>query len=127
MLDLTEGGANVAVDLASAPETPSLCFDLVHHGGQVIWAGLKDRKPVSVVTDKVVMRSLTVYGGSGGTAASVDEAARILNDGDFPTGPLLGAVFKLEEVDQAMALLHRSGELDAVRAVLKHDQFSTKE
>ena len=118
--DLTTGGANLAVDLASAPSTPSLCFDLVHHGGQVIWAGLKDRQAVPVVTDKVVMRSLTVYGGSGGTAASVDEAARILNAGQFPTAPLLGTVVDLDEVDRAMALLHRSGDEDAVRAVLKH-------
>ncbi len=120
VLDLTGGGANVAVDLASAPGTPSLCFDLVHHGGRVVWAGLKDRQAVPVVTDKVAMRSLTVYGGSGGTAQSVDEAARILNDGGFPTAPLLGVVVGLDEVDRAMALLHREGDEDAVRAVLKH-------
>ena len=120
VLDLTGGGANVAVDLASAPGTPSLCFDLVHHGGRVVWAGLKDRQAVPVVTDKVVMRSLTVYGGSGGTAQSVDEAARILNEGEFPTAPLLGVVVGLDEVDRAMALLHREGDEDAVRAVLRH-------
>ena len=51
--DLTGGfGASVAVDLASAPSTPSLCFDLVHHLGQVVWAGLKDRAAVPVITDK---------------------------------------------------------------------------
>ena len=87
---------------------------------RVVWAGLKDRQAVPVVTDKVVMRSLTVYGGSGGTAQSVDEAARILNEGEFPTAPLLGVVVGLDEVDRAMALLHREGDEDAVRAVLRH-------
>jgi threonine dehydrogenase-like Zn-dependent dehydrogenase len=73
-----------------------------------------------VVSDKVVMKGLTVLGGAGGDVASVDEAARILNEGGFPTGPLLGTVVGLEDVDRAMALLHRDGDEDAVRAVLQH-------
>jgi len=123
--DLTGGfGASVVVDLASAPSTPSLCFDLVHHGGQVVWAGLKDRAAVPVVTDKVVMKSLTVHGGAGGTPESVAEACRILNEGDFPTGPLLGEVVGLEDIDRAMDILLRTSETDAVRAVLKHAPVS---
>jgi threonine dehydrogenase-like Zn-dependent dehydrogenase len=122
VMDLTGGfGASLAVDLASAPGTPSLCFDLVHHRATVIWAGLKDRQAVPVVTDKVVMKGLRVLGGAGGDAASVDEAARILNEGGFPTAPLLGAVVGLDEIDRAMALLHRDGDEDAVRAVLRHE------
>jgi len=121
VMDLTGGfGASLAVDLASAPGTPSLCFDLVHHRATVIWAGLKDRQAVPVVTDKVVMKGLRVMGGAGGDAGSVDEAARILNEGSFPTAPLLGTVVGLDEIDRAMALLHRDGDEDAVRAVLKH-------
>ena len=121
VMDLTGGfGASLAVDLASAPITPGLCFDLVHQRGTVVWAGLKDRQAVPVVSDKVVMKGLTVLGGAGGDVASVDEAARILNEGDFPTGPLLGTVVGLEDVDRAMALLHRDGDEDSVRAVLQH-------
>ena len=121
VMDLTGGfGASLAVDLASATMTPGLCFDLVHHRGTVVWAGLKDRQAVSVVSDKVVMKGLTVLGGAGGDAASVDEAARILNEGGFPTGPLLGTVVGLDEVDRAMAILHREGDEDTVRAVLQH-------
>jgi threonine dehydrogenase-like Zn-dependent dehydrogenase len=119
--DLTGGfGASVAVDLASAPSTPGLCLDLVHHGGQVVWAGLKDRVAVPVVSDHVVTRSLTVHGGAGGTPESVTEACRILNTGDFPTAPLLGEVVDLDGLDRAMEILLRSGGEDAVRAVLRH-------
>jgi threonine dehydrogenase-like Zn-dependent dehydrogenase len=121
VMDLIGGfGASVAVDLASAPVTPSLCFDLVHHRGTVIWAGLKDRQAVPVVTDKVVMKGLRVMGDAGGDAGSADETARTLNEGGFPTAPLLGAVVSLDEVDRAMAMLHREGDEDAVQAVLKH-------
>ena len=122
VMDLTDGfGASLAVDLASAPGTPDLCFDMVHHRATVIWAGMKDRKAVPVVTDKVVMKGLRVMGGAGGDAASVDKAARILNQGGFPTAPLLGTVVGLDEIDRAMALLHREGDEDAVRAVLRHE------
>ena len=34
----------------------------------------------------------------------IDEAARILNEGGFPTSPLLGTVVGLDEIDRAMAL-----------------------
>ena len=40
--------------------------------------------------------------------------------GGFPTSPLLGTVVGLDEIDRAMALLHRTGDEDAGRAVLKH-------
>jgi len=112
--------ADVVVDLASAPSTPGLCLDLARHGGQVVWAGLKDRKAVPVVTDQVVMKALTVHGGAGGSNRSIAEAAKVLNEGAFPTGPLLGEVVDLGGIDHAMDLLNRTAARDAVRAVLVH-------
>ncbi|HBL07599.1 MAG TPA: alcohol dehydrogenase [Acidimicrobiaceae bacterium] len=121
VMDLSGGfGVSVAVDLASATATPGLCLDLVHHGGRVVWAGLKDNQVVPVVSDKVVTRSLTIHGGAGGTNDSMAEACRILNEDDFPTGLLLGEVVDLDGIDHAMDLLDRTAETDAVRAVLKH-------
>ncbi len=113
--------ADLAVDLANATVTPGLCFDLVRFGGTVLWAGLKDRATVPVVSDDVVTRSLTIRGGSGGTAASVDAAVELLNSGDFPMQELLGEVVNLDRLDDAMAILERRGDHDAVRGVLHHD------
>ncbi|MEE2769373.1 MAG: zinc-binding dehydrogenase [Actinomycetota bacterium] len=119
--DATNGTmADVVVDLASAPSTPGLCLDLVRHRGQVVWAGLKDRQAVPVITDQVVMKALTVHGGAGGNNRSIAKAVKVLNDGAFPTGPLLGEVVDLDRIDHAMALLNRTAERDAVRAVLTH-------
>lgn len=113
--------ADLAVDLANATVTPGLCFDLVRFGGTVLWAGLKDRAAVPVVSDDVVTRALTVRGGSGGTAASLDAAVDLLNSGDFPMRELLGEVVGLDDLDEAMAILERRADRDAVRVVLRHD------
>ncbi len=119
--DITKGlGASVAVDLTSTVSTAGLCLDLVRHGGQIIWAGLKNRTPVSVLSDHVVTRALTIHGGAGGTRNSLREACRILNLGDFPTTPLLGQVVDLNHIDTAMKILLRTAKQDAVRAVIKH-------
>ena len=38
--------ADLVVDLSSASLVPGLCLELVRYGGDVIWAGLKDREAV---------------------------------------------------------------------------------
>ena len=119
--EITSGGmADLVVDLSSAPLVPGLCLDLVRYGGDVIWAGLKDREAVPVITDNAVMRGLTIHGGAGGTNKSLKEAVEILNTKKFPTAPLLGEVFGIDQIDEAMAVLNRTASNDAVRAVLSH-------
>ena len=113
--------ADLVVDLTSAPLVPSLCLDLVRYGGDVIWAGLKDREAVPVVTDNAVMRGITIHGGAGGTNKSLKKAVEILNTKNFPTSLLLGEVFRMDEIDDAMAVLNRTSKDDAVRAVLSHN------
>ncbi|MBO58806.1 MAG: zinc-binding dehydrogenase [Actinomycetota bacterium] len=114
--------ADLVVDLSSAPQVPGLCLDLVRYGGDVIWAGLKDRQAVPVVTDTAVMRGITIHGGAGGTNRSLRKAVEILNTKDFPTSLLLGEVFSMNEIDDAMAVLNRTSHNDAVRAVLSHNR-----
>jgi threonine dehydrogenase-like Zn-dependent dehydrogenase len=120
--DLTRGAmVDVAVDLAAmATATVRLCVDLVRPGGKVILGGLKNMAPVELVTDLIVLKGLTVIGGAGSSYESMEEAVRILNTGTFPTGPLLGEVFGLDRLDDAMALLMRTADHDAVRVGLKH-------
>ena len=114
--------ADLVVDLSSAPQVPGLCLDLVRYGGDVIWAGLKDRQAVPVVTDTAVMRGITIHGGAGGTNRSLRKAVEILNRKEFPTSLLLGEVFSINEIDDAMAVLNRTSHNDAVRAVLSHNR-----
>ncbi len=119
--EITGGAmADMAVDLADATATVPLCLSLVRQGGKVQLAGLKNLAPVEMITDLIVLKGLTVQGGSGSTPSSMREAVEILNSGEFPTGPLLGEVFGLDQIDQAMALLQRTADHDAVRVGLRH-------
>lgn len=119
--EITGGAmADVAVDLADATATVPLCLSLVRQGGRVQLAGLKNLAPVELISDLIVLKGLTVSGGSGSTPSSMREAVAILNSGEFPTEPLLGEVFDLDQIDQAMALLQRTADHDAVRVGLRH-------
>ena len=120
--ELTEGRlADVAVDLTDAAVTVGTCLELARMGGRVLWAGLKNMSQVSVISDLVPLKGLTVVGGAGSTAQSMRLATAILNEGGFPTEALLGEVFTLDEIDEAMALLTRAAPgRDAVRVGLAH-------
>lgn len=119
--EITGGAmADMAVDLADTTVTVPLCLSLVRQGGKVQLAGLKNLAPVEMITDLIVLKGLTVQGGSGSTPSSMREAVEILNSGEFPTGPLLGEVFGLDQIDEAMALLQRTADHDAVRVGLRH-------
>lgn len=111
---------DLAVDLTNAPGAPGRCLDFLRFGGTALWAGLKDRATAPVISDDVVTRGITIRGGSGGTARSVDAAVAMLDGGTFPTTELLGTVVDLDRLDLAMAVLQRTAPSDAVRAVLCH-------
>jgi threonine dehydrogenase-like Zn-dependent dehydrogenase len=96
-------------------------FDAVRFGGTVVLAGLNDMAPVEVVTDKIVMNSITVKGGSGSTLRSMKTAVTYLNEGRVPTDALLGEVFGLDDFDEAMALLKREHPArEAIRVTVRH-------
>ena len=121
--EITGGAmADMAVDLAAETTvTVPLCLNLVRQGGKVLLAGLKNMAPVELISDLIVLKGLTVQGGSGSSYRSMEEAVAILNTGEFPTGLLLGDVLGIDEIDEAMAMLQRTADRDAVRVGLRHN------
>lgn len=119
---LTHGHlADVVVDLTDAAAPLGLCFELARFGGRVLWAGMKNMSPVPVISDLVPLKSLTIVGGTGSMPATMRKAGEILNTGDFPTKVLLGEVFTLDSLGDALSLLARSDPArDAVRVSLVH-------
>lgn len=121
--DLTGGAmADVVLDVATAPQTVPLSVELVRVQGRILLAGLKHFQAIEgLVTDLIVVKGLTVYGGSGFTPDSMSEAVRLIEDGEVRSDLVVGEVFGLEDIDEAMLLLSRSDpDRDAVRVSLKH-------
>ena len=113
--------ADVAVDLTDAAAPVGACLELVRQGGRVLWAGLKNKAPVSLISDLVPLKGLTVVGGAGSTPQSMRKSGDVLNSGGYPTKELIGEVFTLDTLDQAIALLARSDPTnDAIRVSLVH-------
>jgi threonine dehydrogenase-like Zn-dependent dehydrogenase len=121
--DLTRGaGADVVFDVATAIQTVPLALDLVRFGGRVLLAGLKHFQEIpGLISDHIVLRSLTVVGGTGYTPDSMAEAVTMLRDGAVRSDLVVGEVFDLERIDEAIALLARTDpSRDAVRVGLRH-------
>jgi threonine dehydrogenase-like Zn-dependent dehydrogenase len=122
--DITQGIGAGAV-MACAPMSTAVVrqtLDAARFGGAVVLAGLNDMAPVEVVTDKIVMSSLTVKGGSGSTESSMKKAVAYLNQGRVPTDALLGEVLALDDFDEALALLTREHPTrEAIRVTVRHD------
>ena len=120
--ELTGGGPSVVMEMtAMATQPVSDSIEMAGFGGRILLGGMKDQRPVEIISDHIIMKSLRVIGGSGGTPATFAKAAEVLNSGRFPTAALVGETFGIDQIDEAMALLERKlPGRDAVRVGLVH-------
>ena len=115
--ELTDGqGVDVVIDAASvSTSTVVQAMEMVRRGGTVVIGGLKDRKPVEgFISDWIPMRRIHILGGTDGD--HIQTAVDLLWAGQVPTRDLLGEVFELEQVGEALDILERKiPGRDAVR------------
>ena len=121
--EITGGAmADAVFDMAAeATATVPLAIEMAGFGGRILLGGLKGLAPVEIVSDQIVLKSLAIRGGAGGTRETMRRAAEWLNAGRLPTEKLRGESFPLERYDEALALLERRlPGRDAVRVNLVH-------
>jgi threonine dehydrogenase-like Zn-dependent dehydrogenase len=111
-------GADVVIDAAAGnPITVNLAMDLVHPGGHVVVAGMKDGPLEGFHSDWIPTRRITLHPGAG---LDTEGAVALINAGKVPTAELLGETFPLDRFEEAFALLTRSiPGRDAVRVALE--------
>jgi threonine dehydrogenase-like Zn-dependent dehydrogenase len=111
--ELTGGQmADVVMDVAAVTTaTVPLAVDLAAMNGRVLLAGLKLHKPVEgLVSDQIVLKSLTVIGGAGFTPASMRIAVDLLVSGRVDRSVLVGDVVTLDTLGEGLDLLARRVE-----------------
>ena len=120
--DLTGGRmADVVMDVAAVTTaTVPLAVELVRPHGCVLLAGLKHFRPVEgLITDLIVLKSLTVVGGAGFTPTSMRSAVALLVSDRVDRSVLVGDVVTLDRLGEGLALLGREVEgRDSVHVTL---------
>ena len=99
--------------MAAAPVLDAL--NAARHGGRVVLAGLKGGRPVSLNTDLIINKAITVVGAYGVDARAYAEAIRIIESGRFPLQKLHSHTFELAETARAIETL--AGEVEGKQAV----------
>ncbi len=108
--ELTDGnGADVVVDVTSyATEPITGALDYVRPGGTIVLAGVKGFKPVeNFVSDKVVMKEISIRGAIGVTSTGYASAIRLIESRRYPIERMHTHDFGLRDAELAIRTLAR--------------------
>ncbi len=108
--ELTDGqGADVVVDVSAyATEPVAAALDYVKPGGTVVLAGVKGFKPIpDFISDKIVMKEISVRGAIGVTSTGYTAAIRLIESGKVPLAEMHTHDFKLRDAELAIRTLAR--------------------
>ncbi|MAE96497.1 MAG: alcohol dehydrogenase [Deltaproteobacteria bacterium] len=108
--EITNGrGADVVVDVSSyATEPVAQAVDFVRTGGTVVLAGVKGFKEIpNFVSDKVVLKEVTIKGAIGVTSTGYANAIRLIESRKYPVERMHTHDFDLREAELAIRTLAR--------------------
>ncbi len=101
--------ADVVVDVtAYALEAVTEAVDMARRGGTIVLGGTKGFKPVpDFVSDKIVVKELTVKGALGVDYPAYEAAIHLIESGRYPLEEMHTHTLPLEEAEHALRLLAR--------------------
>jgi len=108
--ELTDGrGADIVLDVSSYATDPVReSLDYVRPGGTVVLAGVKGFRPIpDFVSDKIVLKEITLRGAIGVTSSGYRSAIRLLESGCVPVERMHTHGFGLAEAELAIRTLAR--------------------
>ena len=108
--ELTDGrGADVVIDVSSYSTAPvAQALDFVRPGGRVILAGVKGFKAIpDFVSDKIVMKEISIQGAIGVTSSGYRSAIRLLESRKYPVEKMHTHDFALRDAELAIRTLAR--------------------
>ncbi len=109
--ELTGGHlADRVVDVSAFATQPILDgLEAVRPGGTMVLAGIKGMKQVPIVSDKVVMKGVTIKGTLGVRRWSYEQAIRVIREHKYPFEKLHTHTFHIDQIDEAVRTL--AGEI----------------
>jgi len=121
--EITKGDmADVVVDVSAYATQPVLdAIEITKPGGTVVLAGIKGQRPVpNFLSDRIILREITVKGALGVDYPAYEQAIRIIESGKYPLEKMHTHTLPLEQVEHAIKILAREvpGE-DAIHIAIK--------
>lgn len=109
--------ADVVVDVtAYAVEAVTQAIDLARRGGRVVLGGTKGPKPVpDLLSDKIVLKELTLFGVLGVDWPAYDAAIRLIESGKYALERMHTHTLPLADAERGLELL--AGKVAGERAV----------
>ena len=113
--------ADVVLDVNGATQPLVDAVDMVRPGGTIVLAGVKGSEvATSLLTDKLVFRSITLRGVFTVDSESYRQAIRLIESGAAPLAKMRSEIFPLEEAAAALRRLAGSDGLpSAVHVVIE--------
>jgi threonine dehydrogenase-like Zn-dependent dehydrogenase len=108
--ELTDGiGADIVVDVSSYATQPvAESLDYVTPGGTVVLAGVKGFKSIpDFISDKIVMKEISIRGAIGVTSSGYSSAIRLLEARRYPIEKMHTHDFSLRDAELAIKTLAR--------------------
>ena len=102
-------GADVVIDVSSYSTAPvAQALDFVRPGGRVVLAGVKGFKAIpDFVSDKIVMKEISIQGAIGVTSSGYRSAIRLLESRKYPVEKMHTHDFALRDAELAIRTLAR--------------------
>jgi threonine dehydrogenase-like Zn-dependent dehydrogenase len=122
VFDLTRGdGADLVIDVSAyALEPVADTLTLSRRGGRVVLAGVKGMKPIpDFVSDRAVLKELTIRGAFGVTSSAFDSAIARIESGTIDLAAMHTHTFPLLDAERAIqTLAGRVAGEDAIHCCL---------
>ncbi len=117
ILDATDGGADVVVDVTAYATSPvAAALDYVKPGGTIVLAGVKGFVPIpDFISDKIVLKEVAIRGAIGVTSTGYAEAIRVIESGRVPIEKMHTHDFRLRDAEEAILTL--AGEAPGPRSI----------
>lgn len=110
--------ADVVLECSGSPAALHTAVELLRPLGRLVIVGMTGGKEVSLRTDEIAYKELTIYGGLG-QAWDVEPALSLMADLRLPFGDLVTHYFPLEQAEHALRVAR--GEIageEAIKVVL---------
>jgi len=114
---MTNGGAEVSMEVIGSPKTIQQAFDSTRSGGKVIVVGYTHEN-ATINAGRLMFRELEVIGSLGCPLQDFPKLLYLIAIGKLEVEPMVTHRYKLEDINEGLAFLEK-GHPDLIRSIVE--------